>query len=364
MLFDLPDDATLYDALLARSPDWHGRAFVGVTSTRIFCRLSCPATKPKRQNCRFYDSATACLEAGFRPCKRCHPIGGDPLVTMLMTMLAEDPNRRWSEADLARAGFDPSTVRRAFKRTTGTTFLAIARTMRLAAGGAALAGGDRVIDAQIDAGFASPSAFRAAFARLMGAAPGSFDKNALLAADWVPTPLGPMVAVADSTHLHLLEFLERKALPRELARLRQAAKGALGFARRAPHDRIARELEEYFAGRNARFDTPLAPLGTPFQKQVWAALREIPAGEVRSYAALAAAIGRPAATRAVAAANGANPIAIAQPCHRVIGADGSLTGYGGGVWRKSRLIETERLYATGDRHAHAHSHPHAHAHHR
>lgn len=355
MLFALPDDSTLYDALLARSPDWHGRAFVGVTSTRIFCRLDCPATKPKRENCRFYDSPTACLEAGLRPCKRCHPMGDDPLVAALMQALAEDPTRRWSEADLARAGHDPSTVRRAFKRATGTTFLAIARSMRLAAGGATLARGEKVIDAQVDAGFESPSAFRAAFARLMGTAPGRFDKSPLLAADWVPTPLGPMVAVADSHHLHLLEFPDRKALPRELGRLKQAARGALGLGRRGPHDQIARELEDYFAGRSARFDTPLAPLGTPFQRTVWAALREIPAGETRSYAALAAAIGRPDATRAAAAANGANPIAIAQPCHRVIGADGQLTGYGGGLWRKSRLIETERRYAKGDTHANLHT---------
>lgn len=354
MMFDLPDDTTLYNALLRRSAEWHGRAYVGVTSTRIFCHLSCPTTKPKRENCRFYESATACLEAGFRPCKRCHPLGNDPLVTSLMTALTENPTRRWSEGELIRAGFDPSTVRRAFKRTTGTTFLDLARTMRLAVGGAALSGGDRVIDAQIDAGFDSPSAFRSAFARLMGTAPGHFAKDPLLAADWVATPLGPMVAVADTHHLHLLEFFDRKALPRELARLRKAARGALGFARRPPHDQIARELEAYFAGRNERFATPLAPLGTPFQKQVWAALREIPAGDTRSYAGLAAALGRPSATRAVAAANGANPIAIAIPCHRVIGADGSLTGYGGGLWRKSRLIDTERLYTTGDNHAPPH----------
>lgn len=347
MMFALPDDATLYDALCARSTDWHDRAFVGVTSTGIFCRLSCPATKPKRHNCRFFDSAHACIAAGFRACKRCHPLGDDPVVARLMGLLARDPAHRWRESDLVAMGLDPSTVRRAFKRATGATFLDLARTMRLANGGAALSVGDRVIDAQIDAGFESPSAFREAFARLTGMPPGAFPRDALVATDWVATPLGPMIAVADNHNLLLLEFLDRKALPDELARLRRAANGALGIGRRPPHDRIARDLHAFFAGDRAVFETPLAPLGTPFQKRVWAALREIPAGETRSYSELAERIGRPTATRAVAAANGANPIAIAQPCHRVIGADGSLTGYGGGLWRKSRLIETERLFATG-----------------
>jgi methylated-DNA-[protein]-cysteine S-methyltransferase len=104
----------------------------------------------------------------------------------------------------------------------------------------------------------------------------------------------------------------------------------------------ARQLDAYFAGRLRAFDLPLAPRGTPFQQRVWSALREIPFGETRSYGQLARAIGKPSAMRAVGAANGRNPIAIVVPCHRVIGADGSLTGFGGGIDRKKFLLSLEQ----------------------
>ena len=346
MLFETSDDM-LYDALMARDPRYDGQAFVGVTSTGVFCRLTCPARKPKRENCRFFASVGACIEAGFRPCRRCHPLGpaadADPLIRRLLEALEAEPARRWREADVAAMGFDPSTVRRSFKRQFGITFLEMARLGRLRDGFETLAVGGQVIEAQLDAGFDSPSGFRAAFARLLGQAPGRFTGDELLKADWIDTPLGPMIAVSDRSHLHLLEFVERKALPRELAVLRKQA--PIGIGRFAPTDQVEAELGAFFRGENATFRVPLALHGSPFTRTVWEALRRIPAGETRSYGALAAAIGRPTATRAVARANGANPLAIVVPCHRVIGADGSLTGYGGGLWRKERLIALERLYA-------------------
>ncbi len=143
-----------------------------------------------------------------------------------------------------------------------------------------------------------------------------------------------MIAVADDHALHLLEFADRPALPKELERLRKAVKGRVALGRPAPIDQAAEEMRAYLAGRLTRF--------TPFTRQVWEALRRIPAGETRSYSGLAQEIGRPEATRAVARANGANQIAVMIPCHRVLGADGSLTGYGGGLWRKERLIALER----------------------
>lgn len=349
-MFDLPDENHLYQALLARDANFDGRAYVGVTSTGVFCRLTCPARKPKRENCRFYQSIADCIAAGYRPCKRCHPLApaaeGDPMIGKLLAALQADPARRWSEADVAEAGFDPSTVRRVFKRQYGVTFLEMARQARLRTGAAVLPSGGRVIDAQLEAGYESPAAFRAAFGRLLGMPPGQFaTKDALLRADWIDTKMGVMIAVSDARALHLLEFAERRALPGELKRLHDHAKGRLGFGRFAPTDQIEAELQEFFDGRSAQFDTALAPLGTPFTKEVWRALRDIPAGETRSYSEIARAMGRPEATRAVARANGANPIAIVIPCHRVLGADGSLTGYGGGLWRKQALIELERGFA-------------------
>jgi len=348
MLFSLPDDDTLYAALLARDAGYEGRAFVCVSTTGIFCRLTCPARKPRRENCVFRETAQACIEAGFRPCKRCRPLAPlseDPTVSALVEALTADPARRWGEADLAAEGYDPSTVRRAFKRAFGTTFLEIARQRRLLAGLETLGEGGRVIEAQLDAGFESASAFRAAFARMLGMAPGDFARDPLLMADWIDTPLGPMVAVSDTRALHLLEFVGRKALPRELQQLQAQAKGALGFGRPAPTEQVAAELARYFGGRSAHFATPLAFHGSPFTRQVWSALQDIPAGETRSYGEVARAIGKPEAVRAVARANGANQIALVIPCHRVIGADGALTGYGGGLWRKERLIALERRFA-------------------
>lgn len=347
-MFDLPDDDQLYDALMARDATLEGRAFVGVTSTGVFCRLTCPARKPKRENCVFFDRIGACIEAGFRPCRRCHPMASaalaDPTIAPLLAALQEDPARRWSEQDVQALGIDPSTARRAFKRQFGTTFLEMARLMRLRTGTQALQGG-QVIDAQLAASYDSPAAFRTAFARIMGLAPGRFSSDPLLRADWIDTSLGVMIAVSDATHLHLLEFAERRALPGELKRLFAHAKGRLGFGRFAPIDRIERQMTEFLALSRDSFDVPLAPLGSAFTQEVWRALRTIPAGETRSYAQVAQSIGRPHATRAVARANGANPIAIVIPCHRVLGADGALTGYGGGLWRKQALIDLERGHA-------------------
>jgi AraC family transcriptional regulator of adaptative response/methylated-DNA-[protein]-cysteine methyltransferase len=180
---------------------------------------------------------------------------------------------------------------------------------------------------------------------MIGCAPDDLSKAPHFHIAQIETALGQMIALSDETHLYLLEFLERKVLPAELKRLHKHAKGALGFGRAAPIDLVERELAEFFALKRDRFDVPLAPLGTAFSQQVWRALCAIPAGQTRSYSQLARDMGRADATRAVARANGANPIAIVIPCHRVLGADGALTGYGGGLWRKQALIELERGFA-------------------
>ncbi|WP_368661455.1 methylated-DNA--[protein]-cysteine S-methyltransferase [Paracoccus sp. (in: a-proteobacteria)] len=154
-----------------------------------------------------------------------------------------------------------------------------------------------------------------------------------------------MIAIADDSALHLLEFTDRKALPTQLRQVSKAAQGRIGLGRTAITDATEAQLTAFFAGRQPRFDLPLALLGTPFQQRVWQALREIPAGQTRSYAELARDLDQPSAVRAVAGANARNRIAIVIPCHRVIGTDGRLTGYAGGLWRKEKLIEIEQAYA-------------------
>ncbi|MDA9372243.1 bifunctional transcriptional activator/DNA repair enzyme AdaA [Porticoccaceae bacterium] len=198
MLFDLPNHHELYQALLKRDPRFDGQTYVAVLTTGVFCRLICPARKPKPENCNFYSTVAECIEAGFRPCKRCHPLrpnaSANPSIVMLLQGLEERPEHRWREGDIEKMGFDLSTVRRCFKRQYGMTFLKMARQRRLRDGFEALSVGGRVIDAQMDARFESASAFRLAFAGILGCAPGHLKPNAVTLADWVTTPLGDMIA--------------------------------------------------------------------------------------------------------------------------------------------------------------------------
>jgi AraC family transcriptional regulator of adaptative response/methylated-DNA-[protein]-cysteine methyltransferase len=157
----------------------------------------------------------------------------------------------------------------------------------------------------------------------------------------VETPIGEMIGAATADHLVMLEFPRRRMMRSQFARLI----GALHCTFVPGDNRVLAllraQLEEYFAGGRRDFDIPMRAPGTPFQSLVWNALQRIPHGATRSYAEIAAAIGRPTSVRAVARANGDNRIAILIPCHRVIGSDGSLTGYGGGLWRKEELLERE-----------------------
>lgn len=160
------------------------------------------------------------------------------------------------------------------------------------------------------------------------------------------TPLGQMIAVANDEGLCLLEFHDRPALPRERADLRRLFGAEVEEGTHAHLDTVRRELDEYFEGRRTRFETPLSIRGTPWERGVWDQLLAIPCGETRCYEDIAIALGMPGAPRAVGLANGRNRIAILIPCHRVIEKSGKLRGYGGGLWRKARLLEIERN-ATG-----------------
>lgn len=269
----------------------------------------------------------------------------DPTIEVLLAELDKKPDIRWSEQHIVQLGFDPSTVRRSFKRQFAMTFLEMARQRRLREGFNALSIGSTILTAQHEASFNSGSAFRLAFAKLLGCSPASLNRKGTLQASWIGTPLGDMVAVSSMTHLHLLEFVDRKALPTELKRLRDATRQSIGIGHPEPTEQAEQELKAFFSGQNADFSTPLAFQGSDFSRMVWEELRQIPVGQTRSYSQIAQRIGRASATRAVARANGANQIALMVPCHRVIGANGSLTGYGGGLWRKQRLIEIERQIA-------------------
>jgi AraC family transcriptional regulator, regulatory protein of adaptative response / methylated-DNA-[protein]-cysteine methyltransferase len=171
---------------------------------------------------------------------------------------------------------------------------------------------------------------------LLGAFPGLIGTTGPLKAAWVYTPIGGMIAVCSDAALHMLEFPVLARLDRQLRKLPAVMPG-----RTAITDLLQAELTAYFAGRSAAFSVALAPQGTPFEHRTWDTLQNVPYGGQSSYAEIARAIGRPTATRAMARANGANPIAILIPCHRILGTNGALTGYGGGLWRKEWLLAHE-----------------------
>ena len=336
-----------YQALLQKRTEYEGIFFVGVKTTGAFCRPTCPARKPKFENCEFYETAREALLASFRPCKRCHPLAhpkqASELIQTLVDAVERNPGKRWKEEDIKALALDSSTARRQFKKRFGMTFIEYARARRIGAAMKQIRAGQAVIEAQLAAGYESGSGFRDAFSRIMGSPPANHQEcSTILKASWLDTRLGPMIAIADEKALYLLEFLDRRGLEREIERLRRNIRSAILPGKTQPILSIECELEEYFDGKLEQFETPVFWLGSPFQKSIWQALVEIPYGETRSYAQLAANIGKPSAVRAVANANGANQLVIVIPCHRVINTNGHLGGYGGGIARKQWLINHEK----------------------
>jgi AraC family transcriptional regulator of adaptative response/methylated-DNA-[protein]-cysteine methyltransferase len=341
----LPPAAVLRKAFETKDPAFDGIFWVGVRTTGIFCRPVCRAKAPKPENVRFFGSTGEAIEAGLRPCRKCHPLesrqGPPPLVARLLRLLDRDPAAPLGDDGLRKLGIDPTTARRAFLAWCGTTFQRYRRARRMGIAMETLRKGERVIDAQIETGYESASGFRTAYARIFGEAPAKGGAPPLVA-ERLETPLGAMVGIASDEGILLVDFLDRKGLPSAVARLRDRV-GAAILPGSNPHlARLRLQLAEYFEGKRLLFDVPLvAQQGSEFQRKAWRFLSGIPCGEVRSYADEATALGSPGATRAAGSANGMNFLAIVVPCHRVVGSDGTLTGYGGGLARKQWLLEHE-----------------------
>ncbi|MFD0698753.1 bifunctional transcriptional activator/DNA repair enzyme AdaA [Paenibacillus sp. GCM10027628] len=344
----IPTDSKLvyYQALIDKKSEYEGIFYVGVKTTGVFCRPTCPARKPKFENCEFYKTAKEALLASFRPCQRCRPLSHpghvSELVRKLVNAVEENPEHRWTDEDFQKLSVDASTVRRQFKKRFGMTFVEYARARRMGIALKHIRAGSAVIEAQLSAGYESGSGFRDAFSRIMGAAPAGLGNQQILKASWLDTRLGPMIAIADEQALYLLEFIDRRGLEREIERLRRKTKSAVIPGSTPPIDSIERELRDYFEGKLTEFKTPVKLIGSPFQKKVWEQLREIQPGQTTSYGDIASALGKLSAYRAVAQANGANQVAIVIPCHRVINSNGDLGGYGGGLSRKQWLLDHEK----------------------
>lgn len=332
--------------MLSRDGTYDGIFWFGVRSTGIFCRPTCPARKPGLENVDYYASIRDAVSAGFKPCKRCRPLDPPGTVPAWVAELCErierEPRMRITDADLRAMALEPSRVRRYFQRHYGLTFQAYHRARRMGMALAQLQHGQDSLAVGFDHGFDSTSGFRDAFARTIGTTPGQARSIEKVVTTYVQTPLGPMLAGANDQGVVLLEFCDRRAIEKQLSVLQRRLRCVIVPGEHRLLDQLRDELDTYFAGSRSRFEVPLVVSGTPFQEQVWRALLEIPYGTTISYKKLAACIGRPGAQRAVGRANGDNRLAILIPCHRVINKDGTLRGYGGGLWRKQFLLDIEQ----------------------
>lgn len=342
---DIKQKHIYYSALIERNKKYDGIFYVGVKTTGVFCHATCPAKKPKFENCEFFSTAKEALLASYRPCKRCNPLlppsQQSETIKKLIEAVEDNPEKRWKYQDFKALGIDESTARRQFKKRFGMTFVEYARARRLGLAMNQIRAGSTVINAQLEAGYESGSGFRDAFTRILGAVPAKTDGKALFAS-WIDTPLGPMIAIVDENYLYLLEFVDRRSLEKEIERLRRRLKVAIIPGKTKITEQIKAELSAYFSGTSYMFHTPCYLLGSAFDQSVWNALKQIPPGQTCSYITIARKIGRSNSFRSVANANGKNQLAIIIPCHRVINESGRLGGYGGGLNRKQWLIAHEK----------------------
>jgi AraC family transcriptional regulator of adaptative response/methylated-DNA-[protein]-cysteine methyltransferase len=341
----LPPIAEMERAYLNRDAAYSGLFFLGVRTTGIFCRPSCPARSPQPKNVEYFPTAAQALFAGYRPCKRCRPMAIDDQpqwATALLEDVESNPSRRITEEDLRVRGTDPATVRRHFLRHYGITFQAYSRARRLSSAFASIRDGSRLDDAVFSSGYESHSGFREAFGKLFGRPPGDCRDGGCVTLTWLQSPLGPLVAGATDEGLCLLEFSDRRMLEAQFDTVRKLFRLPVMPGTNRHLAQLREELAGYFSGALRSFSVPLAYPGTPFQRRVWEQLLLVPYGETRSYQELASSVGNPAAVRAVGRANGLNRIAIVIPCHRIVNKNGDLGGYGGGLRRKEYLLRLER----------------------
>lgn len=345
--FLMPDEDSMYEAFIRRDASFEGLFVTGVRSTGIFCRPTCPARKPLRQNVEFFPRAGDALAAGYRPCMRCHPLepkGATPTwLKPLLEAVEKDPSKRWTTADIHDFGAEPARVRRWFQAQHGMTFLAYLRARRLGRAFSRIKEGEKVLDAAMGADFDSVSGFCEAIRRSTGNSPASARNNRAMQVAQMTSPLGPIMIAGDKDAIVLVEFWDRRMLETQFQVLQKRLNVHFYPGENAMIARMRDELTSYFAGSLRQFTTPLHCPGSAHQQRVWQAMTQIPYGQTVSYSELAARSGRPSAARAVAKAVGENRLAIVLPCHRIVGSNGKLTGYGGGLWRKRFLLDLERL---------------------
>lgn len=339
------DDEMAWAAVMRRDRSCDGRFVTGVLTTGIYCRPSCAARHPSRENVRFFTTGAEARAAGLRACKRCLPddVGRDEAAVLAAIDEIKQVEGAPSLDELAQlTGYSPSHFQRVFKRATGLSPAAFARALREERARDALSAGESVTGAIYQAGYGAPSRFYDNTKGRLGMAPSAWSNGgAGVTIHWavVSTTLGPMLVAATDKGVCRLSFNEgADELQRRFPKANLVEGGA------AFEDLLAEVVATVEAPGDApaAFDhIPLDVKGTAFQEACWKALREIPPGETRTYAQIAAAAGNPKAVRAAGSANARNNVAVLIPCHRVVRTGGDLGGYAYGADIKRELLRRE-----------------------
>ncbi|MFS4446905.1 bifunctional transcriptional activator/DNA repair enzyme AdaA [Maribacter sp. 2307UL18-2] len=345
---------TYYAALLNREQSFVGIFFVGVKTTAVFCIATCRARKPKLENVEFYTSFKEALAHGYRPCKICKPTQNanqaPKQVEIAMELVKNHPKEKISDFRLRQNKVSPEIVRRWFKKNYGMTFHAYQRMYRINSAFQELKTRKKVTATAFDTSYESLSGFGYTYKKLLGQSPQKSLEDHIILISRLTTPIGPMFICATDIGICLLEFVDRRMLETEFKDLQRLLKARIITGENEHIKQAKNEISEYFNGQRKVFDVKVHTPGTDFQNSVWNSLIKIPFGETSTYKQQAERIEKPKAIRAVASANGCNRIAILVPCHRVIGSNGKLTGYGGGMERKRWLLDHEREKACTSQH--------------
>jgi AraC family transcriptional regulator, regulatory protein of adaptative response / methylated-DNA-[protein]-cysteine methyltransferase len=335
------DKDQAWAAFAARNRAFDGMFVGAVKTTGIYCKPSCPARHPLRENVEYFADPEGARAAGYRACMRCKPdeIGRDreAVAAAIKIIDASDVPPQLEEL-AAQVGYAPHHFHRLFKRDTGVTPAAYARALRAKRTETMLTEADTVTEAIYDAGYDSASRFYADAPNRLGMTPSAWRNGGAgvtIRYAIVDTVLGKMLLAATDKGICRLSFDEDES---ELHR--RFPKATIERGGDALQSLVEGAVEAC-ANPSAMPDLPLDVAGTAFQQAVWQELRRIPPGETRSYAAIAAAVGKPHAVRAAGSANGANNVAVLIPCHRVIRSDGTLGGYAYGLDRKAELLRRE-----------------------
>jgi AraC family transcriptional regulator, regulatory protein of adaptative response / methylated-DNA-[protein]-cysteine methyltransferase len=338
-----------WNAVLARDPRRDGEFVFAVSSTGVYCRPSCPARRPRRENVMFYARPEQAEKAGYRACLRCRPrsASGHPqsdLAKEVCRYLEQHLDQPVTLALLGKAfSQSPFHLQRRFKAALGITPRAYADSCRLRRLKRNLQAGDNVTRAMYDAGYGSSSRLYEKTASQLGMTPDKYRRGAIAATvryACADSPLGRMLIAATDKGVCSIQFA------RSDGELIEGLKREFPFAARKPDDGGLKAwvtgLLAKMAGKEVSAALPLDIRATAFQRRVWTYLQSIPFGATRSYLEVAKGIGQPTASRAVARACATNPVAVAIPCHRVVREDGNISGYRWGVQRKKALLAMER----------------------